>query len=397
MSDSTIDRRAGRALLAVLAFGNFVVGMGAFVVIGIVTPMAEGLQVPPASAGLVLTAYAFAYAILSPVAAALTGTVSRRVVLALGLGLFCLGSVISALSPNLVALCASRIIVALGGAMFTPIAAGVAVAVSTPERRGKALAMVFGGLTLAQVVGTPFGAWIAYRLGWQAAFWTVALLAALAALVMLAAVPRQVSFQATGIGAIIRILRNGRVVFATAFTATFVASLYMVFMFLGPLIEASVGLDPETRTLFLVLYGSGAVIGNAVGGVLTDRIGGRNTLKIICAANILVMPLFSVIPLGWLPFAALVAVWASFSWSFMAPQQARLVQVAPDAIALVLALNAAMIYVGITIGSAASARVLETFGLGSLGLAGGLAVILALLHLLASARPQSGVRQSQSG
>ena len=386
------------ALLAILAFGKFVVGMGAFVIIGIVTPMAEGLGVPPASAGLVLTSYALAYAILSPIAAAITGSLPRRIVLAAGLGLFCLGSVISALSPDLAALCAARVVVALGGAMFTPIAAGVAVALSTPERRGKALATVFGGLTLAQVVGTPFGAWIAYRLGWQAAFWAVALLAALAALVMIFAVPRRVSFQPTGIGAILGVLRNGRVMFATAFTATFVGALYMVFMFLGPLIEASVGLDPEIRTGYLVLYGCGAVIGNVVGGVLTDRIGGRDTLKIICAANILLMPLFSIIPLGWVPFAALIAIWSSFSWSFMAPQQARLVQVAPDSISLVLALNAAMLYVGITIGSAVSARVLESFGLASLGIAGALAVILAFAHLLASARPRSVAgRQSQSG
>ena len=290
--------------------------------------------------------------------------------------------------PNLVALCASRIIVALGGAMFTPIAAGVAVAVSAPERRGKALATVFGGLTLAQVIGTPFGAWIAYRFGWEGAFWAVAALAALGALVMAFAVPRNVSFQPTGIGAILRMLGNVRVMFATAFTATFVAALYLVFMFLGPLIETSVGLDPETRTGFLVLYGCGAVIGNAAGGVLTDKIGGRNTLKIICAANIVLMPFFSLIPLGWLPFAALVALWSSFSWSFMAPQQARLVQVAPDAISLVLALNAAMIYVGITIGSALSAQVLGAFGLASLGIAGAFGAILALAHLLASARPK---------
>jgi DHA1 family inner membrane transport protein len=383
-----MSRLSPGALLAILAFGNFVVGMGAFVIIGIVTPMAEGLQVSQASAGMVLTAYAFAYAILSPIAAAFTGKLSRRLVLSLGLGLFCVGSVISALSPNIYALCASRIIVALGGAMFTPIAAGVAVAVSTPERRGKALATVFGGLTLAQVIGTPFGAWVAYRFGWEAAFWAVAALAALGALVMVFAVPRNVSFQPTGLRAILRMLGNGRVMFAIAFTATFVASLYIVFMFLGPLIEASVGLDPETRTGFLVLYGVGAVLGNIGGGVLTDRIGGRNTLKIICAANIVLMPLFAIIPMGWVPFAVIVAVWSSFSWGFMAPQQARLVQVAPEAISLVLALNAAMIYVGITAGSGIAAQVLGSFGLAALGIAGGLAAVLALGHLLASARPK---------
>ncbi len=392
MNNPSGGRSSHGAVLAFLAFGNFIVGMGAFVVIGIVSPIAEGLGVSKASAGMVLTAYAFAYAVLSPVTAAITGTVSRRVVLTAALAIFCLGSVLSALSPNLLMLAASRMVVALGAAMFTPVAAGVAVAVTVPERRGKALATVFAGLTLAQVVGTPFGAWIAYRVGWSAAFWAVAALAAAGAVIIALSVPRDIHFHASGFRAILGVLKDRRVMFATAFTASFVGATYLVFTYLGPLIEASVGSNPELRTGFLVLYGCGAVIGNIVGGTLSDRIGARKTLIVICAAQIVLMPLFSLTPLAWLPFAALVGAWAASGWSFMAPQQARLVQVAPQAISLVLALNAAMIYVGIAVGSALAARVLEWQGLAALGLAGGIGGVLALAHLLASARPQVGSR-----
>jgi DHA1 family inner membrane transport protein len=188
-------------------------------------------------------------------------------------------------------------------------------------------------------------------------------------------------------GAIVGVLKDGRTMFAIAFTATFITALTIVFTFFGPLIEASVGPNPELRTFFLVLYGIGAVIGNHVGGFLTDRIGGRNTLIILCLAQVAIMPVFSIIPLGPVVFAVLVGIWSAFAWSFMAPQQARLVPVAPQAISLVLALNAAMIYVGIALGSALASRILGWQGLAALGIAGAIGAVLALAHLLASARP----------
>ena len=164
-------------LLNLLSLGNFAVGMGAFVVIGIITPVAEGLNVSKADAGLILTVYALAYAVLSPIGAALTGRFPRRTVLAGALALFCIGSALSALAWSLPLLIASRVPVAFGAALFTPLAASLAVAISPPDQRGRALAKVFGGLTLAQVVGVPLGAWLAYRFGWQMAFWSVAGLA----------------------------------------------------------------------------------------------------------------------------------------------------------------------------------------------------------------------------
>jgi predicted MFS family arabinose efflux permease len=375
-----------KAVLNLLALGNFTVGMGAFVVIGIITPIAEGLQVTKADAGMILTSYAIAYALLSPIGAALTGSFSRRTVLTGALVLFCVGSLLSAMSWSLPMLTASRVLVAFGAALFTPLAASLAVVISPAEHRGRALAKVFGGLTLAQVAGVPLGAWLAYRFGWHSTFWVVAALSALAALILRRAIPKDVSFQVTTVTTIVSAFRNLRLMVAVTFTATIMAAVYIVFTFFGPLIEASAGTNPETRTFYLVLFGVGAVIGNYMGGFLTDRIGPKRTLVIICVAQMLLMPLFSVFPWNPILFAVLVAVWSSFGWSFMAPQQSRLVTIAPEAQALALALNAAMIYVGIAIGSGIGSTLLGWQGLASLGIAGGVGAGAALLHLLASSR-----------
>jgi DHA1 family inner membrane transport protein len=369
-----------------LALGNFVVGMGVFVVIGIVTPIAEGLGVSKADAGIVLTSYAIAYALLSPIGAALTGSLSRRTVLVAALGLFCVGSLLSAVSTSLLMLTASRLLVAFGAALYTPLSAGVAVAVSAPEQRGWALARVFGGMTMAQVAGVPLGAWLAYRFGWHAPFFLAASLAAACALVLLRSIPSSLQFPSGNVRAVLGALGNARLMVSVTFTATLMAAVYIVFTYFAPLIEVSAGSNPEARTLYLVLFGLGAMGGNFVGGYLSDRVGPMRTLVLVCGAHIVMLPLFSVMPWHPVLLAAIVFVWSSFAWCFMPPQQSRLAAIAPDMVALALALNAAMIYAGIAVGSATAAMILARFGLEGLGVAAGLMGVMALLHLWMSAR-----------
>jgi DHA1 family inner membrane transport protein len=371
-------------LLDLLALGNFVVGMGAFVVVGIISPMASGLHVSKSDAGIVLTAYAIAYAVLSPVGAAATGKLRRRTVLVAALLLFCAGSIVSATATSLPIMTASRVLVAFGAALYTPLSAGMAAALTLPEQRGRALARVFGGITLAQVAGVPVGAWLAYRFGWPVAFWTVGALAGLVAAVLLAAIPRDVSFPATTVRTVLQTLSNGPLMFAISFTGTIMTAIYVIFTYFGPLIEASAGTNPEARTVYLLLFGFGAVAGNFLGGVLSDRIGPYKTLLIVCAAQVLLLPLFAIQPWNLLAFGLLVAVWSTCGWLYMAAQQSRLVSIMPEAPTLALALNAAMIYVGIAIGSVIAAAILGRFGLAGLGLGGGVIALLALLHLILS-------------
>jgi predicted MFS family arabinose efflux permease len=374
------------SLLSLLALGNFVVGMGVFVVIGIVSPIAEGLGVSKADAAIVLTSYAIAYALLSPIGAALTGNLPRRTVLVAALGMFCVGSLLSAMSPSLLMLTLSRLLVAFGAALYTPLSAGVAVAVTTPEQRGWALAKVFGGMTMAQVAGVPLGAWLAYRFGWDAPFYLAAALAGLCALVLLRAIPPSLQFPSGNVRAVIGALGNARLMVSVTFTATLMAAVYVVFTYFAPLIEVSAGSNPEARTAYLVLFGLGAMGGNFLGGYLSDRVGSLRTLIAVCVAHVIMLPLFSIMPWHPVILAGIVFLWSSFAWCFMPPQQSRLAAIAPSTVALALALNAAMIYAGIAIGSAIAAIILDAFGLEGLGIAAGLLALLALLHLAVSAR-----------
>ncbi len=373
-------------LLTLLAVGNFVVGIGAFVIIGILSAIAGGIGVSEADAGIVLTVYAAAYAILSPIGAALTGSLPRRTVLTLALGLFCLGTLLSALAASLPMLTASRVLVAFGAALYTPLSAGVAVAVAPPELRGQALAKVFSGMTLAQIFGVPLGAWLAYRFGWHSPFYIVAAGAAVCAVVLLRAMPANITFPAGNIRTIVSSLGDRRLLLAVSLTGIIMAGIYMVFTFFSPLMEASVGANNEMRSAYLMLFGFGAVTGNYLGGILSDRIGPFRALLIVIGGQIVLLPMFAITPLNPYLLGVLVFVWSSFAWAYVPPQQSRLVAVSPHAPSLALAINAAMTYVGIALGSAAAGRLLDWQGLSILGIGGGVLAFLALLHLILSNR-----------
>ena len=154
-------------MIPALSACNFVIGIGAFALIGFLEPLGDDLNRTPAQAGQLMTIYAVAYAILSPLLVAVSGKVGRRRIMAAGFVLYALAALVSALAPNFAVLGFARIIAAAGAGIFTPLAAAVAAGLYPEEQRAKVLAAVFFGLTISQVVGVPAGSWIAYTFGWR--------------------------------------------------------------------------------------------------------------------------------------------------------------------------------------------------------------------------------------
>ncbi|MBL8573777.1 MAG: MFS transporter [Hyphomicrobiaceae bacterium] len=370
------------APLALLAFGNFVIGMGAFVVIGTLVPIADGLRLSKAEAGWVMTAYALSYAVASPVLVALTGAISRRTVLTIGMVTFTLAAILCALAPNGLMLFLARALAAAGAGIYTPNAAAVAVATAAPEARGRALSTVFAGLTLAQVTGVPVGAWVGYAHGWQAAFWIVGGLGTAAAIALALNVPGAVAFQPSSLRQLGRTLLDPLASLSILFTATFLAPIYIVYTYLGPLLEAKLGLGRDGVTMLLAIYGFGAVAGNVLSGRLVDRLGPYRALAICVATQVVLLPMVSFASYPMAFGAMLMVAWSASGWSFMAAQQLRLVSLRKDGHNVLLALNAACIYVGAAVGSAIGGAVLERGGLASLGLAAAGCMLIAGAHLV---------------
>jgi DHA1 family inner membrane transport protein len=379
-------QKSSKLLPFILSAGNFVIGLGAFVVIGLISPIATTFKATPEQAGLALTYYAISYAIGAPLFAAFTGKMARRWVLTGGLVLFALGAVGSALAHTLGVFQASRLVVALGAGLFTPGAAAVAVTLSEPENRARALSLVFAGLTLAQVLGVPLGSWAGYTFGIAATFWVVAGLALVAAVLVFAVTPPALPFQPTSLSILGKTLLTPRLILPVLYSTTLMTAIYTVYTYLGPLIEERYGFGRNGVAAFLLLFGAAAVFGNFIGGYSADRVGPSRTLIVLCVAQIILLPTIVIAPIGAITMGLLVVIWSLSGWSYMAPQQSRIVAIAPERAPVLLSLNASAILLGVALGSAIGGIALALGGWVMVAIASAGIALGGIVHLILSDR-----------
>lgn len=373
-------------LIPLMSLGNFVIGVAGFAIIGILEPLGADLGRSAASAGQLLTIYAVAYAILSPLMVALSGKVGRRRVLAASMVLVAIAATLSAIAPSFTALSLARIIAAAGAGIFTPVAAAVVAALYPEAQRAKVLAAVFFGLTISQVIGVPAGSWIAYSFGWRWAFWLVVAFSLPLIWLIWQRVPAGLKFQPVNLTDLGQVISQGRMMLAVFFTASFLGAIYVLYTYIAPLLSLHMGYGRDGIALILLVFGCGAVGGNILGGILADRFGWRITLAGLSVAQMIIMPLFSLLPVSTLALICFSFSWSLTGWAFMAGQQSRLISLAGPQAPVVLALNAAAIYIGAALGSALGALIIAGFGIIYVGLAAGLVAGFALLHLVLSTR-----------
>jgi MFS transporter, DHA1 family, inner membrane transport protein len=342
------------------------------------------LSMSKLQAGWVMSAYALGYALTSPVLIALTGRLRRRTVILMGLAIFVAASLLSAAAPTPGFLYAARVLAAIGSGMTTPVAAAIAVATSSEASRGKALSFVFAGMTIAQVLGVPGGAFIGYTFGPAAAFVAAAILCAFVFIWVALAVPSDVQFQPQSLATLGRTILSPRHLVAVMLTVTIATSGYLGVTFMGPLAEARLGMGRDGVALMLLAGGAGAFVGNVIAGRLTDRLGASRTLLLCLIGQALLLPAFTAIHYGLALGLAISFCWNAAGWGFTVPQQTRLTELDVKTQGVMLALNAAGIYLGTGLGSAIAGAVYERWGIDATGIVGGLIAALAIAHLVFS-------------
>lgn len=386
MASDPADESENRAVYLLLAICTFVIGMGAFAVVGMLEPIAEGLNVPVTAAGSLLTVYSISYAISSPILVALTGRIGRRRVLVLGLAVFTLATLASAAVPGMALLYPARIVASAGAGMVTPVALAIAAALAPPERRGQALASVFLGVTLSQVAGVPVGSWLAYTFGWRSVFVVVAAMSAVCIWLVWTRVPEGLRFSPVSLTDLGGTLRDPVVLATVSFTVIFLGTSFMVYTYLPALLSATMGYGRDGISLALLLFGAGAPVGNLIGGRMADRLGPGRSLTILCILLAVTCPVFALLPLPGAVLLGFIFLWSVIGWCYSPAQQLRLVSLAPQLASVLMSLHAATVYIGIAAGSGLGALVFETAGLRALGPVASLTALLALGLLLWSER-----------
>jgi DHA1 family inner membrane transport protein len=336
--------------LAVLALGAFTIGTAELLVVGILNTVSKSLGVSVSTAGLLVTAYALGISIGGPLVTALTIRLGRRFLLALSLVLYIVGNVIAVAAVNFGMLLVARIATGTIHGLFIGVASAVAASLVPPDHRGRAMSIVFGGISVSAVVGVPLGTLIGQALGWRAAFAAVVILGAIALVATLAFVP---PVTGSGSGAL---TSEARAAFAPRVLAMLgvgfllMGGQFTAFTYLAPFLQRVTGISGLMISVFVLAFGLASAIGTVCGGRLADWSASR-TLLIGNAwvALSLVLLYFA----GTVPALAIVALiaWGLPGFGVIPALQIRVIGLAGPGGNLAATLGASAVNAGIALGA----------------------------------------------
>ncbi len=374
---------------------NFAVGTQGFVFGGLLTEMAADLGISTGTAGFAITVSSVTFAIGAPVFAVLLGRVERRAILLSGLGILLVGNLLCTLVPDFGTLLALRVLTGTGAALAGSVGGATAAQLAPPEKRGRAMALVLGGLTLAFMLGLPLGSAVGGAFGWRATFALGAGIAVAAAVALLAVMPRVAAIPGPRASPL-SLLRIPpvRAAYATIFLA-FVAS-FCVVAFTGPLVNLVTGYAGAAVGPFQAAIGVGSILGLVIGGRTSDRPGGGRTLAASLLVSATCLLGFAALLAGWGVGLAVPLLWLAILLNSAAIfvivpiLQARLAALAGTATALALALNGSLVSLGQGAGAAIGGVVKDTAGFAAAGVVGALIAVAAVLTSRGVVSPRRG-------
>ncbi|WP_304451209.1 MFS transporter [Nocardiopsis sp. YSL2] len=281
--------------LFALALGAFAIGTTEFVIMGLLPEVAQDLDVPISTAGYLISAYAGGVVIGAPLLTALGTRLPRKTVLLLFMGVFLVGNLATVVADSYGAVFAARVLAGLPHGAFLGVGALVAAYMAGPDRRATAVARMFMGLTIANIVGVPAGTFLGQFMGWRAAFLAVVGISALAIVAIAAFVPRLPAPPGGGLRREMAALGDRQVLLGLLTAVFGFAGVFAVYSYISPMMTELAGMSPAGVPLILALFGTGMTLGSLVVGPLADR-ALRPTIfgALACLAVVLVVFSFTV-------------------------------------------------------------------------------------------------------
>lgn len=370
--------------LIALAVGAFGIGVTEFAPMGLLPVIAGDLHVSIPAAGLLISGYALGVMIGAPLMILTTGSVPRRTLLIALAGIFTLGNVLAAVSGSYAMLLLARIVTSLNHGAFFGIGSIVAAGLVPPGRRAGAVATMFMGLTLANVVGVPLATWAGEHLGWRASFRGIAGLGVATMVALRMTLPALPAPAGGNVMAELRVLARGRVLGALALTVAGSSAMFTVFTYIAPILRDETHASLGFVTAMLVTYGVGLTVGNWLGGRFADRSVDR-TLIVTLAALAAILVAFAFLMPFAAPGAVLIFLWGVASFALVPPLQVRVMTAAQDAPNLASSVNIGAFNLGNAIGAALGGGVIA-MGLGypMVAIAGAIASSTGLVAVLVS-------------
>ncbi|ECL4492415.1 MFS transporter [Salmonella enterica subsp. enterica] len=383
--------------LFALTISAFAIGTTEFVIVGLVPTIAQQLAISLPSAGMLVSIYALGVAIGAPVLTALTGRLPRKQLLVALMVLFTAGNLLAWQAPGYMTLIVARLLTGLAHGVFFSIGSTIATSLVPKEKAASAIAIMFGGLTVALVTGVPLGTFIGQHFGWRETFLAVSLLGVIALISSQLLIPANIPGRAAAsIRDQVKVLTHPRLLLIYAVTALGYGGVFTAFTFLAPMMQDLAGFSPSSVSWILLGYGVSVAIGNIWGGKLADKHGAVPALKFIFAALFVLLMVFQVTASTQYAALATILLMGGFAFGNVPGLQVYVVQKAeqftPNAVDVASGLNIAAFNIGIALGSVIGGQTVAHYGLAQTPWIGALIVLVAFLLMGVSGRLDKPVR-----
>ncbi|MET8512578.1 Cmx/CmrA family chloramphenicol efflux MFS transporter [Streptomyces sp. NPDC005077] len=377
----------------ILGLSVFALGTSEFMLSGLLPPIADDMNVSIPRAGLLISAFAIGMVIGAPLLAVATLRLPRRTTLIALISVFGLGQVAGALAPTYEVLFASRVVSAFACAGFWAVGAAVAIAMVPVNARARAMAVMIGGLSIANVLGVPLGAFLGENLGWRSAFWAVGAASAVALAGVATLIPRiPLPAEKPQLKREMSIYRDRQVWLSIVVTALAAGGVFCAFSYLAPLLTDVAGLDSGWVPTVLALFGIGALIGTTIGGRVADAHLFGVLMSGIAASTVFLvaLALFASSQVAAVALAFLLGLSAFYTAPAL---NARMFNIAGAAPTLAGATTTAAFNLGNTGGPWLGGTVIDAdLGFAATAWAGAAMTVLALVGVVCSLRLQGGGR-----
>src|SRR6478735_6987703 len=345
--------------LIALALGGFGIGLTEFVIMGLLPQVAADFRVTEATAGWLISGYALAVVVGALLLTAAVSRFERKPVLAVLMVLFIAGNLVSAVAPDYALMMVGRIIAALAHGAFFGIGAVVAASMVAPTKKAGAIAIMFTGLTAANVLGVPFGTMLGQAAGWRSTFWAITGIGVLALVGILALVPKAGAGEAAGSAAgsaagglrgELRAFRSGQVWLSIFVTILGYGGMFGAFTYIAFTLTEVTGFSAATVPWLLIIFGVGLFIGNTLGGKAADKNVDR-TLLVVLAALVLVLVAFALTAGNQPVTIATMVLLGGFGFATVPGLQMRVMTYASSAPTLASGANIGAFNVGNALGA----------------------------------------------
>lgn len=316
--------------LICLTLGAFAIGMTEFIIMGLLPNVAKDLDVTIPQAGQLITGYALGVAVGAPLLTLLTHSMPKKRLLILVMCIFIFGNAFSTFAPTYALLMGARILTAFAHGTFLGVGSIIATYLVQPDKRGSAVAIVLAGLTVANIIGVPFGTYIGQQLGWRASFGAITILGIIALMGLIRFIPVVRQDSQSSLVQEIRCLFKPQVLLILFIGALGCGSLFSVFTYITPMLQSISGFKEQSVTWILVLFGIGVTIGNMIGGKLADW-----KLRSYLTANFAILAVILSVLTVTLPFPVLAVItvflWGIAAFGIMPGIQLRIMNLASEA------------------------------------------------------------------